>query len=119
MSKYNEIMERLTVSDQTKEKLIAGIGRKDRNKSRIIRMSMIRKIATVAACFVLLIVGVIVVKNLNANDEPHRKSFNFKIRCFNASTVARSPLLARYSSSCNTNHIAQFGMYCPPRTSDG
>ncbi len=68
MIKYNEIMERLTVSDQMKEKLIVGVDKTDRDKSKIIRASTVRRIAAIAACFVLLIVGVIVIKNLNGDN---------------------------------------------------
>ena len=68
MSKYNEIMERLTVSDQMKEKLIAGVGEADRKRNGIVRASAVKKIAAIAACFVLLIVGVIVIKNTSKNE---------------------------------------------------
>ncbi len=68
MNKYNEIMERLTVSDQMREKLTAGIGAADRKRNGIVRASAVKRIAAIAACFVLLIVGVIIIKNISKNE---------------------------------------------------
>lgn len=63
MSKYNEIMERITVSDRMKEEMIASAGKTEANEKKASRRPFIMKIAAIAACLALVIVGVIVVKN--------------------------------------------------------
>ena len=70
MNKYNEIMERLTVSDEMREKLIAGAGKADKRKSRIFSASTVKRVAAIAACLVLLLAGTIVLKNLSKNEVP-------------------------------------------------
>ncbi len=67
MSKYSEIMERLTVSEQTKEKLIAQAGRTERTEKGFFRPANVRRIGAIAACVVLLLVGAIVLKNVFPN----------------------------------------------------
>ena len=64
MSKYNEIMERLTVSEKTKERLTDGIVDAEQNKSKVLQYAAARRIAAVAACFILLIAVVIVAANI-------------------------------------------------------
>ena len=64
MSKYNEIMERLTVSDETRERLIDGAVHAEQNKSKILPITLVKRIAAVAACFILIVALVLVVKNL-------------------------------------------------------
>ena len=68
MSKYGEIMERLTVSEQTKEKLIAQAGRTERTEKGFFRPANVRRIGAIAACVVLLLVGAIVFKNVYGNN---------------------------------------------------
>ena len=70
MNKYNEIMERLTVSDEMREKLIAGVGKADKRKIGMIRASTLKRVAAIAACLVLLLAGAIVLKNLSKNEVP-------------------------------------------------
>ena len=70
MNKYNEIMERLTVSDEMREKLIAGVGKADKRKIGMIRASTLKRVAAIAACLVLLLAGAIVIKNLSKNEVP-------------------------------------------------
>ena len=67
MSKYNKIMERLTVSDETRERLIEGVNETDGKKVRIVRFPALKRFVSVAACFVVLIAGVLVIKNMTDN----------------------------------------------------
>ena len=61
-------MERLTVSDPMKDRLIAGIHKTERNKSKVVRFTAIKWLAPIAACFVLLVAGVFVINNIHWND---------------------------------------------------
>ena len=63
-------MERLTVSDQMREKLIAGVGKADKRKIGMISASTLKRVAAIAACLVLLLAGAIVIKNLSKNEAP-------------------------------------------------
>lgn len=68
LNKYNKIMERLTVSDQMKDRLTEGVDGSDQKKARIVRLKTVRRYASIAACFVLLIVGALIIMNLTGND---------------------------------------------------
>ena len=68
MNKYNEIMERLTVSDEMKKRLTEGAGKAEQSKGKVIRFATVRRAALIAACFVLLIVGVFVISGINTNE---------------------------------------------------
>ena len=68
MNKYNEIMERLTVSDEMKKRLTEGAGKAEQRKGKVIRFATVRRAALIAACFVLLIVGVFVISGINTNE---------------------------------------------------
>ncbi|MBO4868114.1 MAG: hypothetical protein J5585_00215 [Clostridia bacterium] len=70
MSKYNEIMERLTVSDRMKEEMIASVGNAEANKRGTWRRPVIMKIAAIAACLALVFIGIIIVKNTTGNKVP-------------------------------------------------
>ena len=68
MNKYNEIMERLTVSDEMKKRLTEGAGKAEQSKGKVIRLATVRRAALIAACFALLIVVVFVISGINANE---------------------------------------------------
>ena len=68
MNKYNEIMERLTVSDEMKKRLTEGAGKAEQSKGKVIRFATVRRAALIAACFVLLIVGVFVISGIKTNE---------------------------------------------------
>ncbi len=64
LSKYNEIMARLTVSDEARERLIAGVEKADEGKSKVLRYATVKRIAAAAACFILLVAGFFIIKNM-------------------------------------------------------
>ena len=68
MNKYNEIMERLTVSDEMKKRLTEGVGKTDKSKTTVTRFATARRFALIAACFVLLVVGILVISGINTNE---------------------------------------------------
>ena len=68
MNKYNEIMERLTVSDEMKKRLTEGAGKAEQSKTKVTRFAAARRFALIAACFVLLIVGVFVISGIKPNE---------------------------------------------------
>ena len=68
MNKYNKIMERLTVSDEMKERLIEGIDKTEVKSTRILRTAAVRRYLSIAACLVLIIVGALIVKNAAGED---------------------------------------------------
>ena len=67
LNKYNEIMERLTVSDEMREKLIAGAGKADQRKSRIFSASTVKRVAAIAIS--LLLPHAIVERHVEARGE--------------------------------------------------
>ena len=68
MNKYDEIMERLTVSEKAKDKLIAAVVKDGADNDIIVRSSTVKRIAAAAACLVILASAVLVIKNMR--DDP-------------------------------------------------
>ena len=65
MSKYNEIMEHIAVSDDMKERITNNLQNKDLTESKIVRFPNMKRYIALAACFVLLLVGTFTISQMN------------------------------------------------------
>ena len=71
MRRYDEIMEKIKVTSEMRQRVLERIAREDITPvlSKAARLSVIRKYFAVAACFVLLLAGVTTVPRLLRNIE--------------------------------------------------
>lgn len=60
MNKYNEIMARVTVSEETKERILNELQAAPAPQAKVVRFPNIKRYIALAACFALVIVGVLI-----------------------------------------------------------
>lgn len=71
MSKYDEIMDKIVVTAEMKNRILSNIKKSDiENNSRVIRFRSYQKYLSIAACFVILLVGVVAIPKLLRTDTP-------------------------------------------------
>lgn len=65
--RYNEIMDRIEVADEMRERILHNLREADLTKparKKVVQFSSIKKYLSVAACFVILLVGVLTLPGL-------------------------------------------------------
>ena len=65
LSKYNEIMEHITVSNDMKNRIINNLQNEDLTESKIVRFPNMKRYIALVACFVLLLVGTFTISQMN------------------------------------------------------
>ena len=68
MRKYNEAMERVTVSEEMKNRILNGLRAADTDRAGVVRFPNAKRYIALAACFALVVIGVLAVTMLN--DQP-------------------------------------------------
>lgn len=72
--KYNEIMGRLELSAEARERILSHVAEptaeKDERKGRIVSIAGFRRYAAIAACFAVVLLAVFGVSKLRDKDEP-------------------------------------------------
>ena len=61
MSKYNEAMERLTVSEETRARIMENISAQDLTQTKVVRFPNVKKYISLAACLAVAVLGVLAV----------------------------------------------------------
>ena len=61
MSKYNEAMERLTVSEETRARIMQNISARDLTETKVVRFANFKKYISLAACLAVAVLGVLAV----------------------------------------------------------
>ena len=61
MSKYNEVMSRVTVSDEMRSRVLHHLQSADIKPAKVVRFPNAKRYIALAACFVIVIVGVLAV----------------------------------------------------------
>ena len=61
LSKYNEAMERLTVSEETRARILRNISARDLTETKVVRFANVKKYISLAACLVVAVLGVLAV----------------------------------------------------------
>lgn len=71
MSKYDEIMDKIVVTTEMKNRILSNIKKSDiENNNRVIRFRSYQKYLSIAACFVILLVGVVAIPKLLRTGTP-------------------------------------------------
>ena len=70
MSKYNEVMARVTVSEEMKNRVLNNLGSADTNQTRVVRFPNARRYIALAACFAVVLIGVLAVTMNNRQPQP-------------------------------------------------
>ena len=65
MNKYNEVMARVTVSDETKNRILNEIGNADVGQPKVVRYTNTGRYLAAAASFVFVLLGVLIVTLMN------------------------------------------------------
>ncbi len=65
MSKYNEIMARVTVSEETKGRILNEIRSAEPEKATVVRFPNAKRYIALAACFAVVLIGVLAVTVIN------------------------------------------------------
>jgi hypothetical protein len=61
LSKYNEAMERLTVSEETRRRIMENIGARELTQTKVVRFPNVKKYISLAACLAVAVLGVLAV----------------------------------------------------------
>ena len=65
MNKYNEVMARVTVSDETKNRILNEIGNADVGQPKVVRFTNAKRYIALAASFAIVLIGVLVITLTN------------------------------------------------------
>ena len=65
MNKYNEAMARVTVSEETKNRILNGIENADVGQTKVVRFTNAKRYLAIAASFVFVLIGVLVITLTN------------------------------------------------------
>ena len=70
MNKYNEVMERVAVSEETKSRILNEVLSENNKKTKVVRFSNVKRYIALAACFALVLIGVLAVTVVNRPPQP-------------------------------------------------
>ena len=65
MSKYNEAMARVTVSEEMRNRVLTNLRSADIHQTKVVRFPNVKKYVALAACFAVVLIGVFAVTMMN------------------------------------------------------
>ncbi|MBQ6067566.1 MAG: hypothetical protein IJK89_12200 [Clostridia bacterium] len=70
MNKYNEVMARVTVSEEMKSRILGSLPSADFKQTKVVRFPNAKRYIALAACFAVVLISVLAVTMINRQPQP-------------------------------------------------